>query len=91
MAEQDTGEVVQFPLNDHTRRRIMESNPIPMQKRQHCVWMVPQTKAFSIETREGKYQAQAGDWVAYDSVTGDIWPVSNEYVKLHYEEFKRRP
>ena len=41
---------------------------------------------FVVETNEGTLGAKAGSYVAYDEVSGHVWPVDADYVAAHYEE-----
>lgn len=53
-------------------------------KEPHPVWLVESDVPFSVSTNEGTLNGNAGDYVAYDPMSGHVWPVSAEYVDIHY-------
>jgi hypothetical protein len=54
-------------------------------KKPNPVWLMGQTDAFEVETNEGRIAGKAGDYLAYDPLSGHVWPVSAAYVAQHYE------
>ena len=52
------------------------------------VLMSQQKDDFEVETEGGLMQGHAGDFLAVDPVLGHAWPVTNEYVRVHYEVVK---
>lgn len=54
-------------------------------KRANPVYLVPLEEAVVVETNEGPLTAQAGDFVAYDPISGHVWPVAASYVAQHYD------
>jgi hypothetical protein len=58
-----------------------------MAKKRNVVVMTKQDTSFQVETREGLATGKAGDYVAHDPISGDIWPVAADYVAHHYEEY----
>lgn len=59
----------------------------PMQKKPSTVYMKRIVDApFEVETNEDTVSARPGDYVAHDPKSGHFWPVSAEYVAMHYEE-----
>jgi len=65
---------------------ILEANGVPMCKKPGVVWMEKVVEPFEVETNNGLMSADAGDFVAFDPISGHVWPVSDEYVAIHYEE-----
>lgn len=53
-------------------------------KEPHTVFLVESDVPFSVSTNEGTVSGNAGDYVAYDPTSGHLWPVSAEYVDMHY-------
>lgn len=53
-------------------------------KEPHPVYLVESDVPFTVSTNEGTLSGNAGDYVAYDPTSGHIWPVSAEYVDMHY-------
>lgn len=39
---------------------------------------------FTVQTNEGVLCAPFGDYVCYDPKSGHVWPISAEYVAMHY-------
>jgi len=56
-------------------------------KKRNPVYMIKVDQDFKVDTSEGVMGGRAGDFVAYDPISGHVWPVSAEYVKMHYEDF----
>lgn len=44
-----------------------------------------QAQEFVVQTNEGFLSAPFGDYVAYDPKSGHVWPVSADYIAMHYE------
>ena len=65
----------------------IETLGLKMAKKRNPVFLRRQTEPFQVQTNEGKLSGNAGDYVAYDPLSGHVWPVSKEYVQLHYEDF----
>jgi hypothetical protein len=56
-----------------------------MRKKPSAVYMKRIEDApFEVETNEGTLSAKPGDYVAHDPKSGHFWPVSAEYVGMHY-------
>lgn len=53
-------------------------------KEPHPVFLVESDAPFSVSTNEGTLNGNAGDYLAYDPQSGHVWPVSAEYVDMHY-------
>jgi hypothetical protein len=66
--------------------RLVE-NGNKMAKKRNPVYLQRQTEPFSVETTEGTLTAKAGDYVAHDPISGHVWPVAADYVRMHYEDF----
>lgn len=62
----------------------LKKSGTPMLKKPNPVYMTPQTEDFEVETNEGTLKGKGGDYVAYDPISGHVWPVSKEYVAMHY-------
>ncbi len=58
---------------------------VPMLKKPNPVWLLQQSEAFSVKTTEGTLTGKPGDFVAYDPISGHVWPVAASYVAQHYE------
>jgi hypothetical protein len=65
--------------------RFIQEHGTPMKKMPSTVYMLCQPEAFEVETNEGRLSGKADDFVAYDPKSGHVWPVSKEYVAMHYE------
>lgn len=39
---------------------------------------------FTVQTNEGVLAAPFGDYVCHDPKSGHVWPISAEYVEMHY-------
>jgi hypothetical protein len=63
----------------------IEQFGVKMLKRPNPVFMQKQDEPFQIQTNEGLTTAKAGDWVAYDPISGHVWPVADSYVQQHYD------
>ncbi len=63
----------------------LRADGVAMMKKPNPVWMTQQAEPFSVETNEGTLNGKAGDFVAYDPISGHVWPVSANYVAQHYE------
>lgn len=55
-------------------------------KKPNPVWLLHIDESFTVETNEGVLRGKAGDFVAYDPLSGHVWPVSSAYVAQHYED-----
>lgn len=74
----------------------IEEHGDPYYKVASTVWLVkpvphPDAKGnhaleFSVQTNEGVLCAPFGDYVCYDPKSGHVWPISAEYVAMHYEQ-----
>lgn len=53
-------------------------------KKPNSVWLLEMTENFQVQTAEGMLGAHAGDFLAYDPISGNVWPVSASYVEQHY-------
>ena len=49
-----------------------------------AVSMIAVQSDFEVMTNEGLLRGKAGDYLAYDELSGHVWPVSEEYVGMHY-------
>ena len=49
-------------------------------------WLWQVSEPFSVDTSSGVQEGKAGDFLAYDEKSGDVWPVSAEYVAMNYEK-----
>lgn len=54
-------------------------------KRPNPVWMVQLDADARVQTTEGMLTGKAGDFVAYDPISGHVWPVQASYVEQHYD------
>lgn len=63
----------------------LRASGVPMREKPNPVWMNQQSEPFSVETNEGLLTAHAGDFVAFDPISGHVWPVAVSYVMQHYE------
>lgn len=57
---------------------VMVQKPSP-------VHLLQQADQFAVETNEGLMAGEPGGYVAHDVVSGHVWPVSAEYVAMHYD------
>jgi hypothetical protein len=69
--QKESAEILQ-----HGTKSLKKANP---------VWLFQQREEFQVETNEGVLNGKAGDYVAHDPLSGHVWPVSQEYVAMHYE------
>lgn len=54
-------------------------------KKPNPVYMVQITADdFTVETSEGLLTGNQGDYLVYDPMSGNVWPVSREYFEMHY-------
>lgn len=80
----------QPPQKEAVRRFVhgaaMDTVPdlVAMQKKPSPVYMKQIMVPFEVETNEGVLTGQPGDYIAHDPQTGHWWPVSAEYVAIHY-------
>lgn len=58
---------------------------VPMRKKPNPVYMHKMHVPFDVETNEGTMSGKAGDFVAYDPLSGHVWSVSADYVAQHYD------
>ena len=57
-----------------------------MLKKDNPVYMYQMDRPFKVATKEGDLDGRAGDWLAFDPLSGHTWPVAAYYVALHYSE-----
>jgi hypothetical protein len=57
-----------------------------MVKKPSPVHLLKQDDPFVVETNEGTLFGEPGGYVAHDPLSGHVWPVSADYVDLHYQE-----
>ncbi len=58
-----------------------------MAKKRNPVYLVPVVEEGIVRTNEGPLSAHIGDFIAYDPISGHVWPVAADYVNIHYEAF----
>jgi hypothetical protein len=66
--------------------QLMKEQGRQMRKRPSVVYLLQMGSEFSVQTNEGVMTGHAGDWLAHDPQSGHFWPVSQEYVAMHYED-----
>lgn len=76
-----------FPHYNRADGPLIEDAGKKMARKRNPVYLYRETQDFSIETREGVLHSPAGSYVAYDPLSGDIWPAAADYVAMHYEDF----
>lgn len=76
---------VVWSWDDEAHRAVLEQDGKEMVKKPNPVLMIEQDKPFLVYTNEGPLSGKPGDFVAYDPISGHMWPVSNEYVQMHYD------
>ncbi len=54
-------------------------------KRANPVYLRQIREPFSVATNEGTLKGNPSDFVAYDPISGHVWPVSALYVEQHYD------
>lgn len=54
-------------------------------KRPGPVFMQRMHAAFTVETKEGTLNGKAGDWLVFDPKSTHLWPITDEYRKMHYD------
>jgi hypothetical protein len=68
--------------------RIIEAG-LRMVRRPNPVWMMPldESKEHRVHTDVGPLTVRSGEkhWLAHDPLSGQVWPVSEEYLTQHYE------
>lgn len=57
-----------------------------MVRKPNPVWMRQIDEEFEVKTENGSLRGDPGDSVAFDPMSGHVWPVKAEYVKMHYAE-----
>lgn len=67
---------------------VLKETGIKMLKRPNPVYMNKQDAEFTVATNEGVLSGHVGDYVAYDPISGHVWPVAASYVAQHYDEVK---
>jgi hypothetical protein len=45
------------------------------------------SEAGEVDTDRGTVSVKAGDFVAYDPMSEQVWPVAADYVETHYDEW----
>jgi hypothetical protein len=63
----------------------LEKSGRPYRKKPSTVYLLEMEYPFTVETREGKMRGEAGDFAAYDPITGDGWIIRRAYFEQHYE------
>jgi len=61
----------------------IKDNGVEMRKK-HTVFLQRVDGPFSVSTVEGPLSCKDG-FIAYDPITGHVWPVDSTYVSIHYE------
>lgn len=56
-----------------------------MVKKQNIVYLRQLDEDTEVETAEGVLQGHAGGYVAYDPLSGHVWPIASNYAEMHYE------
>lgn len=74
-----------YSWDDPSHRAIIEEDGVVGVKKPFPVYLLEQDKPFMVYTNEGPLSGKPGDYVAYDEISGHIWPVSREYVETHYD------
>ena len=59
----------------------------PMVRRPNPVYMKLASEAGEVDTDRGTVSVKAGDFVAYDPMSEQVWPVAADYVETHYDEW----
>lgn len=54
-------------------------------KRPNPVYLLALDEAVSVQTNEGLLHGDPGGFVAYDPISGHVWPVAASYVAQHYD------
>lgn len=57
---------------------------VPMAKKPNPVYLHRVDGPFVVHTAEGPLRCEDG-YVAFDPMSGHVWPVDAEYVAMHYE------
>jgi len=60
---------------------------LKMAKKRNPVYLEKQAGPFEVQTTEGVLTGKPGDFLAYDPISGHVWPVAASYVAIHYEDF----
>lgn len=56
-------------------------------KKPNPVYLVQLPEEFNVQTNEGPLKGKPGDYLAYDPISGHVWPVAESYVQQHYDFF----
>jgi hypothetical protein len=64
---------------------LLELGATAYVKKPNPVYMSQVETDFSVDTNEGTMHARAGDFLAYDPISGHVWPVAQSYVGQHYD------
>lgn len=61
---------------------------VPHVKRPLPVYLLRWDEEFVVQTNEGVMSGRPGDFVAYDPLSGHIWPIQKGYVEQHYKRLE---
>ena len=73
--------------SDSHGSEILETG-VKMQKKRSPVYLMQVLEDFQVMTNEGLLGGKPGDFVAFDPLSKHVWPVSKEYVQMHYEPYE---
>lgn len=55
-------------------------------KKPNPVYLFQLEENCEVQTNEGILIGNIGDYVAYDPLSNHVWPISSDYVAMHYEQ-----
>jgi len=62
-----------------------------MIKRPNPVFVLKQDNYFAVDTAEGVMRGNPGDYVVYDPISGHVWVIKEDYLKMHYRAADDQP
>lgn len=64
---------------------------LAMHKKPSTVHVQQQYEAFEVHTERGLMRGEAGDYIVFDPISKQVWPISQEYLGMHYKEGEAHP
>lgn len=79
------------PHFDKNDGPLIQRDGLKMVKKRNPVYLREQSSDFDVETNEEVLTGKAGDYLAYDPISGHVWPVTASYIAQHYELWPDEP
>lgn len=74
------------PIGSRDGPEIMRRG-MKMVRRPDPVYVLQLEEFTTIEAFKGAVSGHEGDYVAYDPMSREVWPIGAEYLEMHYELF----